>query len=958
MKPALLLTCAMLLASVLPVSAASTAPVTTAIPATELFREPTLSQLQFSPDGKRISVFVNFPDGKGLALFDPISNDFQLIAIVAQADWVRQYRWLDSEHLYLVSGRDGIWIHSIVTLHEKQGKLTAEVKGVPASGYLVGQLKGAPTRLLFATNVGRYEIEYQLFELSIEELLASELPPAGRIKGLLHTDNSARLHYDAASNRLISIWRDEEQQQIELQYRDLNSGAWQPLFRYNPTEFSFRPQQFLDANSVAVLSDKLSDKMALYRFDLKSQQFGEILFEHPRYDLIDSEFKAGALSSVSYMAHGRLEQQFFTHEQQQLQQELTTYFPAQQWKLLDSVNGQHLLLVFSATNPGQYYQFIPGQKPRLIGDLLPDLVPYKMAPTVKVHSKNQDNIDIESLLTLPVSRGKEAPALIVMPHGGPIGVQDTDEFDPTVQYLASRGYAVLRTNFRGSSGYGKKFSNSGVAEFGTGIEQDISAAVATVQQQYGVNRLCSMGYSYGGYSAMMLAIKHPQLYRCIVAGFGVYDLPLLFNASNLKVQPEQQKRVERVVGPLHEGLKTRSPVYLANQIQAPVLLIGGMEDDIAGFEQSHRMYDALVRAKKPVEHMFYQDTGHGHDRWDLEHHQIGLIEQFLQQHLAQSKGLSASEQAVQWYRQAQLLSQGDKLDKDLATAIKLYQQAANAGHADAMVALAEAAISGEGLPKDLQVGLRYLQQAADQQSAPAELLLGQVYSSGLYVPVDSAKANKHFANALQREPQSVAALYLARAACLGLGQPVQWDKGLQLMEKHLKLHQQHIRDQQSKLLSKTAHAIAAELLISGAPAPAERQRLIKLLQDAESSSPDHSAEITEFRKGLFGGSGVRYSEAAHYPLTTTEEFGSAVKVARADNSTGQPSTWLLVRWQRKLPTGQLQTISTEPLQVALPDRAQFHASLDSAPDQQAALWILQVFDLQGRELYQQQFDFH
>lgn len=956
MRALLLLICALVCGAATKVLAA-TAAVTTPIPAEELFRNTTLSQLQFSPDGKRISVFVNFPDGKGLALFDPNSNDFQLIAMVAQTNWIREYRWLDAEHLYLVAGRDDIWMHSIITLRDKQGKLTPEIKAVPANGYLVGQLKGSPTRLLFAVNVGRYEVEYQLFELSIDELLAGQFEPENRIKNLLHNDQSARVHYDPASNRLISIWMDKERRQVELQYRDLNSGKWFPLFNYDPTEFSFSPQQFLGNDSLAVLSDKNSDKVALYRFDLKTQQLAEILFEHPRYDLIDTEFTDGELSAVSYLAHGQLEQQYFTPQQQQLQQELAANFPAQQWKLLDSVDGHYLLLVFSATNAGQYYQFESGKKPQLIGDLLPSLASYTLAPTTKIRLKNKDNFDIESLLTLPVQRSKEAPALIVMPHGGPIGVQDTDEFDPTVQYLASRGYAVLRTNFRGSSGYGKSFSQNGVAELGAGIEQDISQAVSKVQQQYGISRLCAMGYSYGGYSAMMLAIKQPQLYRCVIAGFGVYDLPLLFNASNLKVQPEQQKRVERVVGPLQPGLKERSPVYLANKVQAPVLLIAGMDDDVAGFEQSHRMYDALLRAGKPVEHMFYQDTGHGHDRWDLEHHQIGLIEQFLQQHLAQAQVSTESDQAQQWYRQAELLSRGVRVEKDEAAAISLYQKAANAGHAGAMVALAEAALSGKGLPKDVAVAIRYLQQAAAKQNADAELMLGLLYSQGLYTAPDLKQAKVHFNNAVRLEPQSVAVLYLARALCLGLDQAAQWDKGLQQIDSHLRLYQRHDQDPHSKLLKRTAYAIAAELLITGAPTTEQRQHVLELMQRLAAQTLDTGAEITDYRSGLYAGDGYRYDKADSYPLNTTKEFGSTVKVDKARNSAGNPAAWLLVRWQRKLANGQLQTISYAPVIASLPDRVQLHATLDLAPDQNKAIWILQVFDLQGTELYNKQFDF-
>jgi len=928
------------------------------IPATQLFRDTTLSQVKFSPDGQFISVFVNFEDGKGLALYDRKNNDFQLIALVAKSDWVQQYRWLDPQNLYLVSGRDNVMIHSVVSLSRQQNKVTAEVKTVPANGYLVGQLKGSPTRLLFATDVGRSEVEFQLYELSISQLLKSEFPAEARIKHLLDTDAQTRLHFDQQSNRLISTRLDREEQKIHLHFRDYGAQKWQSLFSYNPTDFSFRPLQFLTPDTLAVLSDKNSDKTAVYRFDLKSQQFTQLLFEHPRYDLIDADFSGSELAAVSYFAHGRLEQQFFTSEQQRLQQQLSQHFAKQQWKVLSSVAGQHLLFVFSATNPGQYYLYQPGQKPQLIGDVLPELAEYQLAETIKLQVPAAGGRSIESLLSMPVmATGQQPPALIVMPHGGPIGVQDTDQFDPTVQFLTSRGYAVLRTNFRGSAGYGKSFSESGVAELGSGIEQDISKAVSLVQQQYGIKQACAMGYSYGGYSAMMLAIRQPALYRCVVAGYGIYDLPLLFNASNLKVQPEQQKRVEKVVGPLNPGLKQRSPVYLAAQVQAPALLIAGMEDDIAGFEQSHRMYDALTRAGKDVQTMFYQDTGHGHDRWDLDHHQIGLIEQFLSKHLAAANLHSAKEQAHQWYLQAELLVAGEKLKKDLPAAIGLYQQAAKAGHASAMVALASAAMSGEGLNQDLNVAISYLEQAAKLKDATAELQLGLLYSSNQQQPADQQKANQHFGRAKQFAPDGVAALYLARAACLGWGQSVQITQCIDGLEQHLRRYQQHATDDQSQLLSQTAHRIVAQLLIEARLQPAERDKLIALLNREMTEGVAQQAELSEYRSGFYSGSGYKYEETASYPVDPEQEFGSALKVSRADGVASTPMAWLLVRWQRQLPAGLAHTVTDYPVLVKLNEVVQLHSALTTAVDKKTGDWTLQVYDLKGTRLYQQQFNF-
>lgn len=944
-------------ASLLFVTANHAATTLAPIPATELFQEGALSQFQFSPNGEYTSAAVNYPDGKGIAFYDKKTNEFQLIVRIAQTDWIKHYHWLDATHLFLQFGNDNVVINTIVTVQDDNGKLRFESKNLPKNGYLVGQLKGSPTQLLFATDVGRSHFEYQLYRVSIEQLIAGEFPKDNRIKDLLNTDNATRLVYSQESNQLISIRMDAETQQINVHYRHLDGAEWQPLFSFNPVEFDFSPQQFLADGSLAVLTNKKSDKMALYRFNVKTQELGELLYEHPRYDLMDADFVEGQLSSVSYLAHGRLEQQFFTVQQQQLQQQLSQYFPDEQWQLIASHAEQKLLLVFSATNPGQYFFYQSGQPPQLIGSTLPELTKYQLAPSIKLQVKGRDHLEIESLLTLPVNRAKTATPLIVMPHGGPIGVQDTDAFDPTVQFLASRGYAVLRTNFRGSAGYGKSFSEKGVAALGEGIEQDIRTAVTQVRKQYDIGRACAMGYSYGGYSAMMLAISEPEFYGCVIAGFGIYDLPLLFNASNLKIQPEQRIRVERVIGPLTPALKTRSPVYLANKLQAPVLLIGGMEDDVAGFEQTHRMFDALKRAGKPVQEMFYQETGHGHNRWDLEHHQIGLIDQFLTQHLAARKKLTNAEQAEQWYRHAQLLEEGDKLGKDLAGAIKLYQQAAAFGHAASKVELAKALLNGEGLPQDLNKAIAYLQQAAAEDSAGAELLLGSVYSSGLYQPAEPAKANPHFSRAATLEPSSTAAFYIARASCLGLAQAVNWQGCLQRIEQQLKDYQQHYADSKTKQLKNAARRVIAELLLNGQPNSADRGRLIAILQSTLKAPIDTSAEITELRVGQYDLDRGKYSEESTYPRTSKNEFGSIIKALRADNSTGNKQTWLLVRWQRQFPDGRIQVIFDDAIPAALSEHLQLHSKLEYAMDQQAATWQLQVFDLHGKNLYQHQFVF-
>lgn len=927
------------------------------IPATELWQESVLSQLKFSPDGKHLAVAVHYPDGKGLALYDQATNQFELIVQLPQHRWVKSYHWLDNEHVYLVTGDQSTTLNSIVTVQQQQGKLKLESKNVPDSGYLVGQLNGYPTQLLFAVNVGRSEVEYKLYKVNIEQLLAGEFRNKNEMGDLLNSDEYTRLLYSTEFDRLLS-WRiDQESKLIKVHYRGLKESEWQPLFEYDPTEFDFKPINFINEGELAVLTNKNSDRMALYRFDLKQQKLGELIFEHPRYDLSNAYFRDGQLISLSYFAHGRLEQQFFSHENKKLQSEIAQYFTDEQWVLMDSFEDTHVVFVFAATNPGQYFLYTPGKPPSLIGGIMPKLSQYKLAPSIHIQVKNQQNMLIDSFLTLPTTNSANPPPLIVMPHGGPIGVMDTDTFDPTVQFLASRGYAVLRTNFRGSAGYGKSFEQQGVAELGEGIEHDIRLSVAKVTEQYGINKACAMGFSYGGYSAMMLAMKDVHLYRCIVAGYGIYDLPLLFNASNMHVQPEKRSRVERVIGPFNPGLKNRSPVYLADHIQAPSLIIAGMEDDIAGFEQSHRMADALKRAGKVVQEMYYQETGHGHDRWDLEHHQYGLIEQFLASHLKAGNILTDEQQAEQWYRHAQLLAQGDKLDKDKAEAIKLLQQAADRGHTEAQVEIAQIYVEGRDLPRNLAKGLQLLQKAAQKKSSNAELYLGKIYSTSIYTARDDAKSLSHYRRSAELSPENTATIFIARAACLGLGRTQDWNEGLTLLENHIKRNFQHYADSQSQELLNATRIVVSELLIDGQPDAKQRQRLIAILQKSFLEPMDHSAEVYEARFGLLDSKKSRYVAEQTYPISPEAEFGSIISVARGNSSLGHKAAWLLVRWERELADGSSEPMSYGAMLATFKSKLFLHYKHAFATDKRSAVWKVKVFDLDGIELYQQQFKF-
>tara|TARA_B110000902_G_scaffold154368_1_gene177250 strand:+ start:1593 stop:2462 length:870 start_codon:yes stop_codon:yes gene_type:complete len=235
-----------------------------------------------------------------------------------------------------------------------------------------------------------------------------------------------------------------------------------------------------------------------------------------------------------------------------------------------------------------------------------------------VNLNARDGIIIPSIITLPTdpSKRKNLP-LIAMPHGGP-ETYDSLRFNWLAQYLAAKGYAVLQPNFRGSTGFGYALLNSGYGEWGRKMQDDVSDGVTALANAGYIDpkRVCIMGGSYGGYSALAGGAFTPELYRCVISIAGVSDLPQMLSSQKFKYG-----RNHWVVGywgniigdskSQREKLRAISPINFAERFQAPVLLIHGKDDTVIPIRQSKAMYKALKKADKPVEFV----TLKGEDHW-------------------------------------------------------------------------------------------------------------------------------------------------------------------------------------------------------------------------------------------------------------------------------------------------------------------------------------------------------
>jgi len=242
---------------------------------------------------------------------------------------------------------------------------------------------------------------------------------------------------------------------------------------------------------------------------------------------------------------------------------------------------------------------------------------------------------------LPAGGAKHAP-MVVLVHGGPQVRGNQWEWNPETQFLASRGYAVLEPDFRGSTGYGDRHFRAGWKQWGLAMQDDIAdgARWAIAQGIADPKRICIAGASYGGYATLMGLVNDPDLYRCGVSRAGVTDINLLYDGhwsftSDLSEQYKQYGMPDMVGDPVKdaEQLKATSPIRQAARIRAPLLLAYGGADVRVPIYHGRKFMDAIKPTNKQVEWIEYADEGHG---WSLPSTRVdfwGRVEKFLDKHI-------------------------------------------------------------------------------------------------------------------------------------------------------------------------------------------------------------------------------------------------------------------------------------------------------------------------------------
>lgn len=434
-----------------------------------------------------------------------------------------------------------------------------------------------------------------------------------------------------------------------LYYRDGDGAEWQLVNDESTSKVKQFPVGFSEDGRVAYLeSERLEGPNAILAFDVATRTSKEVL----RDKVADPGrflYRNGTGLPVGTVFNDGVPRAAFMEPsapEARLQRSLEAAFKGQAVEITSQTRDGKTALVYvrSDRNPGDFYLFdTEAKKATHLLSRRDWFDPEEMASVKPVALKARDGLDLHGYLTLPNgSSGKGLP-MVVLPHGGPFGIQDMWGFDTETQLLARAGYAVLQLNYRGSGGYGKAFTDAGARQWGGAMQDDLTDATrwAIAQGIADRNRICIYGASYGAYASLMGVAKEPDLYRCAVGYVGAYDLPTMHTHGDIQQSTSGENYVEEWIGPRDELAKV-SPNRMAERIKVPVFMAAGGEDQRTPIAHTEMMERALKKAGVPVETLYYPNEGHGFYLEKNRREYYTRLLAFLSRHLGGATASTAS----------------------------------------------------------------------------------------------------------------------------------------------------------------------------------------------------------------------------------------------------------------------------------------------------------------------------
>jgi dipeptidyl aminopeptidase/acylaminoacyl peptidase len=593
----------------------------------DFFKNPEKTGFSISPDGKYLAWTA--PYEKRMNVFvRPLAGGAETRVTSETARDISGYFWKGDRILYVkdFGGDENFHVVSVDLAGKDLKDLTP---GDKLRAEIVDPLEEDDQNLLLSHNRRDPKV-FDVYRVDVKtgkETLVAQNP--GNITGWV-TDHTGKVRVATTSDGVNT----------SLLYRDKESDAFKPLLTTNFKE-SVSPLFFsFDNKKLYVASNRGRDKAAIFEFDPATAKEGKLIFEHPEVDVEGMAFsrKRKVLLTVPYTTW-KTQRHFLDAETKAMHEMVQAQLPGYEvfFGANDKAETKYIVATTSDRTRGKRYLYEKAtNKLTLLAEVAPWLKEADLSEMKPVSYTSRDGLTIHGYLTLP--KGKEAKNLpvVINPHGGP-WARDAWRFNPEVQFLASRGYAVFQMNFRGSTGYGRKFWEASFKQWGRTMQDDVTDGVQWLIKQ-GIadpKRVGIYGGSYGGYTTLAGITFTPDLYAAAVDYVGVSNLFTFMTTIPPYWKPFLEMMYEMVGHPEKdkELLTASSPVFHADKIKTPLFIAQGAKDPRVNKAESDQMVEALKKRGVEVEYLVKDNEGHGFRNEENRFAFYEAMERFLAKHL-------------------------------------------------------------------------------------------------------------------------------------------------------------------------------------------------------------------------------------------------------------------------------------------------------------------------------------
>jgi dipeptidyl aminopeptidase/acylaminoacyl peptidase len=611
---------------------------------------PQIDDVRISPDGKRVIYMNNVKDQTVIVSYELDTGEKKLLSVVDNVKY--KYRFADW------ANNDMILFSTSIPYH-RYGVPTTETR------LFAGRADGSEKCYLLVKPIGkRAKKEGEHFS-QIQDNIISFLPddPEHILMGIDFEKPNLDTVYKVNINTGIKTvfqhyrknvrdWMTDQQDRvrvgtvfnpatttISILIYDLEKKKWKKVWQTKPLikDPVIEPMGFgLDPNILYVRADH-NGRKAIFKVDVSRDDLPmELAASDDNYDINGRLIYSHKTRDVIGVYHGEAEDSriYWNEKYKKFQNAINKALPDTTNYLVDfsKDESRYILFCTSDTMPGQYY--IGDRRKNtlsIIANTYPQLEK-KLQGNKKVTYNARDSQEIEGYITVPAGFKKSTPCpAVIFPHGGPMA-RDYGGFDYWAEFFASKGIVVFQPNFRGSSGYGREFENTAVQGYGLAMQDDLTDAAKWLVDQKIADpeRIAIAGGSYGGYAALMGAVKTPDLFRCAISFAGIGDLHALLKSQqgylNYGVVLQQ-------FGSNKKQLKAVSPVNHVEKIKIPILLGHGDEDRTVPVEQSRDMAKELEKEDKVYTYIELEGGSHNLDLQKNRHKFFEAMDKFLDKYL-------------------------------------------------------------------------------------------------------------------------------------------------------------------------------------------------------------------------------------------------------------------------------------------------------------------------------------